>query len=110
DRRGPRAADPAPAVAGRPAAAGDGRPARVLGAHLSGSEEGDEGALPEAPVAGRSVERDGDAPAQAARKLNPGARRSRRLNGRLPRLRASPIPSRWQTWARSTRRRIARWS
>ena len=45
------------------------RPARVLGPHVSGSEEGNEGAVSEASVARRSVERDGDASGEAARHL-----------------------------------------
>src|SRR5690606_22716986 len=51
-RRRPGGADPAPALPGGPAAAGHPRPARVLGAHLAGGAHGNEGALPEAYVAG----------------------------------------------------------
>ena len=52
---------------GRQAAAGHPGPARLLGPHLSGSAQGNEGALSAASVAGRSVDGDRDPSRQAAR-------------------------------------------
>src|SRR6185437_826814 len=63
----PRAGDPAPAVARGPADSGDAGSEGLLGAHLSRSEEGNEGALPTPPMARRSVERRAHAPREAAR-------------------------------------------
>src|SRR5690606_29774249 len=72
----PRAAGAAPAVACGSPGAGAPRPAELLGTHMAGSAQGNEGPLSQAPVAGRPVVGDGDAPGQAARHLN--RRRPRR--------------------------------
>ncbi len=71
-RRPGGGADP-PALAGRPAAGGDPGPAQLLEYGLSGGEKGDERALPETPLAGRPVERPGDAADQAALVYRRGA-------------------------------------
>ena len=60
----------APAVAGETADPGHAGSERLLGAHLSRSEEGIEGTLSQASVAGRSVDRHAHAPRQAARYVN----------------------------------------
>src|SRR5688500_15890687 len=63
-RRGPDPADPAPAFAGRPAAAGYPGSAWILGPDLSRSAQGNEGTLSEASVARKSLECSGDSSGQ----------------------------------------------
>src|SRR5690606_15896663 len=89
-RRRSRPAHPAPALAGWPAAAGDPRPARVLGPHLPGGAQGNEGSLSEAPVAGRSVERHRDPSGEAAWNL---AARSFPASGEGGRCDGSAVPA-----------------
>src|SRR5690606_27263218 len=53
------------------------RPARVLGAHLPRGQEGDEGALPAAPLARRPLDGARHPPRQATRYLSSRSRRGR---------------------------------
>src|SRR5690606_6636452 len=95
-RRRASAASAAPAFARRAPAAGHRRPAQLLETHLAGGAPGNEGALPEAPVAGGSLDRARDPPGQAARMNGAAPPRlpTRTLNAAPATLSRDPTPCR----------------
>ncbi|GAE56365.1 hypothetical protein XPR_3000, partial [Xanthomonas arboricola pv. pruni MAFF 301420] len=68
-RRRPYPADPASALARRTPVAGDAGFEELLGHHVPGCQEGDEGAVSQTSVAGRSMDRDCNASGKTARHL-----------------------------------------
>ncbi|QNM59216.1 hypothetical protein XHV734_0361 [Xanthomonas hortorum pv. vitians] len=76
-RRRPHPVDLAPALARWATVAGHTGSEELLGHDVSGSQEGDEGAVSQTSMARRSVDRGGNAQSKTARHLKPLSRRER---------------------------------